>query len=127
MTVRGAPARPGFHLDVRNAIATTLGQGATADTVARILHMSVRSLQRKLAATGTTFRDVSETVRAQFATAYLSEPEVGIAEIAFLLGFSDQSAFNRAFRRWTGEAPGRWRRLPYVDSANPGSVRSRHS
>jgi AraC-like DNA-binding protein len=40
---------------------------------------------------------------------YLSNSSVSIGEVAFLLGFSDQSTFNRAFRRWTGEAPGRWR------------------
>jgi AraC-like DNA-binding protein len=41
---------------------------------------------------------------------YLNDPKVSIAEVAFLLGFSEQSSFNRAFRRWTGQAPGQWRR-----------------
>jgi AraC-like DNA-binding protein len=72
--------------------------------------VSVRTLQRKLVATGTTFREVSETVRGRLAEGYLTDPGVSIAEVAFLLGFSDQSSFNRAFRRWTGESPGRWRR-----------------
>lgn len=61
-------------------------------------------------AAGTTFKEVSETVRGRLAEEYLTDPQVSIAEVAFLLGFSDQSSFNRAFGRWTGLSPGRWRR-----------------
>jgi AraC-like DNA-binding protein len=100
----------GFCADVEKTIASALAEGASAQEVARALHCSVRTLQRKLVATGTTFRQVSDTVRGQLAVDYLSDSNVSIAEVAFLLGFSDQSSFNRAFRRWTGEPPGRWRR-----------------
>jgi AraC-like DNA-binding protein len=70
----------------------------------------VRTLQRGIIKSRTTFRQVSETVMARLAEGYLADPKVSICEVAFLLGFSEQSAFNRAFRRWTGESPGRWRR-----------------
>jgi AraC-like DNA-binding protein len=107
---RSGPAEPGFRRDVQNAITATLATGATADDVARVLHVSVRTLQRRLSDSGTTFHEVSDAVRAKLAAEYLADPHVGIAEVAFLLGFSDQTSFNRAFRRWTGEAPGRWRK-----------------
>jgi AraC-like DNA-binding protein len=100
----------GFTADVQKAIASAPLEGGSAEEVARTLNVSVRTLQRKLVATGTTFREVSETVRGRLAQGYLTDPKVSIAEVAFLLGFSEQSSFNRAFRRWTGESPGRWRR-----------------
>lgn len=103
-------ATTGFMAEVQKAIASTLPEGGSAADVARALHVSVRTLQRKLVASGTTFREVYDTVRGKLAQQYLTDPTVSIAEVAFLLGFSDQSSFNRAFRRWTGESPGRSRR-----------------
>lgn len=105
-------ATAGFAEEVRRAIAGTLSKGASAQQVARALNLSVRSLQRRLDASDTTFRDLAEDVRVQLAEGYLANPGVSISEVAVLLGFSEQSAFNRAFRRWTGESPGRWRRSP---------------
>ena len=90
---------PQLRLNVRLLVRTT-----------RALHVSVRTLQRKLVAAGTTFKEVSEAVRSRLAEEYLTDPKVSIAEVAFLLGFSDQSSFNRAFGRWTGVSPGKWRR-----------------
>lgn len=103
-------ATSGFRDEVQKAIAAAPGDGGSAPDVARALNVSVRTLQRKLVASGTTFRKVSDTVRRRLAEGYLADPAVSIAEVAFMLGFSDQSSFNRAFRRWTGESPGRWRR-----------------
>jgi AraC-like DNA-binding protein len=103
------PEKPDFRAEVQRAIASTVPGGSAAD-VAHVLHVSVRTLQRRLVASGTTFREVADAVRDQLAEEYLRDPTVSIAEVAFLLGFSDQSSFNRAFRRWTGESPGRWRR-----------------
>jgi AraC-like DNA-binding protein len=100
----------GFRAEVQKTIASAPAAGGSAANVARALHVSVRTLQRKLVEAGTTFREMSETVRGQLAEGYLADPKVSIAEVAFLLGFSDQSSFNRAFRRWTGDSPGRWRR-----------------
>jgi len=107
---RTPKAATGFQAEVQKAIASVLPEGGSASDVARALHVSVRTLQRKLVAIGTTFREISDAVRTQLAEEYLTDPKVSIAEVAFLLGFSDQSSFNRAFGRWTGESPGRWRR-----------------
>jgi AraC-like DNA-binding protein len=103
-------AATALQTDVQKAIASSLPDGGSAMAVARGLHVSVRTLQRRLVASGTTFREVAESVRARLAAEYLADPTVSTAEVAFLLGFSDQTSFNRAFRRWTGESPGRWRR-----------------
>jgi AraC-like DNA-binding protein len=67
-------------------------------------------LQRKLAPSGTTFRELTDTVKGHLAEEYLTDPDVSIAEVALMLGFSDQTSFNRAFRGWTGETPGRWKK-----------------
>ena len=79
------------------------------DALARKLGMSSRTLQRRLTEEGTTFRRLLNEVRRRLATTYLMTPGVGIAEVAFLLGFSDVPAFHRAFRAWTGQAPGAYR------------------
>ena len=105
------PRAPGgFTADVQKAIAAVLPEGGSAAAVARALHVSVRTLQRRLVETGTSFSALYDDVRGRLAVEYLSDPAVSIAEVAFLLGFSEQSSFNRAFRRWTGQTPGRWRR-----------------
>jgi AraC-like DNA-binding protein len=115
-----APQResPGFRADVRKALTAALPDGGSAVAVARDLHMSVRTLQRKLVSEGTTFREVLETAQSQLAQAYLANPKVSIGEVATLLGFSDSSSFNRAFRRWTGHTPGRWRHSARGDAAS---------
>jgi AraC-like DNA-binding protein len=110
LAARTPAAVAGFVGEVQRAIASRLPEDASADAVARELNMSVRTLQRRLVVCGTTFHEVSEAVLARLAAGYLSDPAVSVSEVAFLLGFSEQSAFNRAFRRWTGESPGRWRR-----------------
>jgi len=79
------------------------------DELARELNMSARTLQNRLAAHGTTFNDVVEEIRRGLATRYLTESARSITEIAFLLGFSGTSSFCRAFKRWTGRAPGDYR------------------
>lgn len=103
-------AAPGFATEVQQAIAAVLPRGGGADEVARALNVSVRTLQRRLGDLGTTFRAQVDAVRGHLATEYLADRRVSVAEVAFMLGFQDQTAFNRAFRRWTGHAPGRWRR-----------------
>ncbi|MEO8704483.1 MAG: AraC family transcriptional regulator [Kofleriaceae bacterium] len=74
------------------------------DLVAKRLGMTGRSLQRRLKDEGTAFADVREQVRRELAQRYLDDG-LAIAEISFLLGFSEPSAFFRAFKRWTGETP----------------------
>ena len=69
------------------------------------LHMSPRSLQRKLAAEGTTFRKLVDEVRKELAEGYLADESLTLTEISYLLGFSSQAAFARAFKRLTGVTP----------------------
>jgi len=97
--------------DVRRVILESLPDFPNAEEVAGALHMSTRTLQRRLSAARMSFTQVCEEVRAGLAKEYLSDSTVQISEVAFLLGFSEQSSFHRAFRRWTGEAPGRWREM----------------
>lgn len=77
----------------------------TAETLA----MSRRSLQRKLAEENTTFRELLDDIRSQLARDYLSGDHYGSAEVTYLLGFSDQSNFTKAFKRWTGQTPSQYR------------------
>lgn len=107
---RTPQATGGFLGAVERTLASQLSDAASVDTVARALNVSVRTLQRRLADYGTSYRKVSDTVQARLAEGYLADPAVSVSEVAFLLGFSEQSAFNRAFHRWTGMSPGRWRR-----------------
>ncbi len=95
--------------DVRAAIIAALPDGAPVDAVARALRLSVRTLLRRLDDAGTTYRDALDTVRGELAREYLHDGRVAISEVALLLGFADQRSFHRAFERWTGETPGRWR------------------
>jgi len=104
------PASAGFRDEVQKAIVSTLSEGGSAAAVAGALNVSVRTLQRRLVDAGTSFRELSDAVRSQLAEGYLGDPKVSITEVTFLLGFSEESAFSRAFHRWTGESPGRWRR-----------------
>jgi AraC-like DNA-binding protein len=103
-------AETDFISAVRGSIVATLPDGADEVHVARSLHTSTRTLQRNLSRAGTTFREVLDSVRSGLAESYLADDRVSIPEVAFLLGFSEQSSFHRAFQRWTGRPPGRWRR-----------------
>jgi len=69
--------------------------------------LSARTLQRRLAEQGTTFQEVVDEVRRELARKYLQDRALGVTEVAYLLGFSELSAFDRAHRRWTGKAPRR--------------------
>jgi len=84
---------------------------ATLPRVAAALHVSVRTLQRRLDARGLTWQQLLDRTREQLARQYLADRGLTLGDIALLLGFSEQSAFNRAFRRWTGQTPARMRRV----------------
>ncbi len=100
------PAGETFMAAVERAIVAEIGNGeVTAGAIARRLHVSTRTLQRRLGETNTTFRGLLDAVREQLARKYLRTNGVTTAEIAFLLGFSDVPTFHRAFRRWTGQTP----------------------
>jgi len=85
--------------------------GATLPKVAKGMNFSTRTLQRRLVEYNLSYQALLDAVREQLARRYLSRTSLMLSEIPFLLGYSDQSAFNRAFRSWTGMTPGRFRQL----------------
>jgi AraC-like DNA-binding protein len=96
---------------VRERLLECLPSGqATADTVARRMGRSRRTLARQLAAEGTSFRALVATVRHELALHYLRRTDISYGEIAFLLGYDETSSFFRAFRAWEGSTPEATRR-----------------
>ncbi|MCQ6564059.1 AraC family transcriptional regulator [Paenibacillus mendelii] len=95
----------GGRLDIR-AVASELG-------------MSDRTLQRRLADEGTTFKQLLTQVRHEQAREYLADPKLDIKEVAFLIGYEDPNSFYHAFRLWEGDTPSKWR-SEYL-GANPPS------
>ena len=79
------------------------------DELATLLHMTTRSLQRRLAELGTTYRELINQTRHELSIEYLAQRQHSISDIAYLLGFAEVSAFTRAFKRWTGQSPSAWR------------------
>jgi AraC-like DNA-binding protein len=99
---------------VRRFLAQELANGhPRLERIAPRLHMSARTLHRRLEEEGTNFRRVLTEVRRELAVRHLLERRLAIAEIAFLLGFSEASAFHRAFKHWTGQAPRAYRNLRF--------------
>lgn len=96
---------------VRTILKDELNGGdASLESVARQLGLSERSLQRKLRAAGASHHELLDQMRRDLAMKYLREPKMAVCEVAYLLGFSESSAFHRAFKRWTGMAPNEFRR-----------------
>jgi len=96
---------------VKAVIIDQLPSGnVTNENVARALYMSSRKLQRQLQSAGTTFNTILNETRQDLAQKYLGNQDTSITEIAFLLGFSESSAFSRAFKRWMGVTPSEFRK-----------------
>lgn len=107
----------GFLGEVKRCVRGLLPQGAPElDAVARALHMSSRTMQRRLQQEETSFQQVVEDVREELARLYMTDPNKGSGEIATLLGYGDTRAFLRAFRRWTGLGPAAFRRATGADA-----------
>jgi AraC-like DNA-binding protein len=100
----------GMRARVENALLELLPSGRTQiDDVAGELAVSRRSLQRRLSEEGTSWLDVLNSARMRLAQHYLTNTNLGAAEVSFLLGFEDPNSFFRAFRRWTDTTPEAWR------------------
>jgi AraC-like DNA-binding protein len=99
-----------ISLRVRQLLAAELRHGRPSSvTVAHKLHMSRRTLVRRLEAEGTSFTDQLEELRRQLALRFVSMRTLPLGEITALLGFSHVQGFHRAFKRWTGKTPLRYR------------------
>ena len=97
---------------VRHLIVEHLGTRAlTSDVIAKELSVSRRTLSRRLSEEGTSFRSIVDDVRREFACALLQDRHSSVADVAFFLQYSEPAAFNRAFRRWTGQTPSEFRNL----------------
>ena len=100
---------------VKNAILELLPDGRMSDAkVAETLFMSNRNLQRKLEAQGTTFKTILTELRKELASKYIQDPQLTLTEVSFMLGFSEMSAFSRAFKQWTGQSPKAQRQSQYA-------------
>lgn len=96
---------------IKKSIMEQLSGGrCTLENVAEALQISTRTLQYQLEQSGTSFRGLLDSTRAELARHYLLEPDMSLVDVAFLLGFSEQSPFTKAFKRWTGETPGEYRK-----------------
>jgi AraC-like DNA-binding protein len=112
----------GMGQRVRRMIEQQLRQSheTTAETVARALYMSSRTLSRKLEQEGTSFTTELNTVRQELARALLvREPNRPLAEIAFMLGFTHVESFHRAFKRWNGATPLAYRAARALERITP--------
>jgi AraC-like DNA-binding protein len=95
---------------LRPRLRAALSSGqADIDRMAALIGVSVRTLQRRLKDDGRGFADVVEDFRREEATRLLSDPNLHLIEITRRLGYSEQTSFTRAFRRWTNTTPGEWR------------------
>lgn len=91
---------------VQKFILKNLAYGDTDQkSVAKELALSPRMLQRKLKDEGTSFSELLDECRHRFAIKLISQNKLALSEVTYILGFSDQSNFSRAFKRWTGTTP----------------------
>jgi AraC-like DNA-binding protein len=91
---------------VTSAVARLLPTGnVTLCTVARLLNMSERTTRRHLKRAGLSFGELVRQMRQDLAETWLESQEFEIKHISFLVGYSDVSAFSRAYKRWTGRSP----------------------
>lgn len=121
-----ARARPmpaaGLVEQTSRVLRVLLLQGrSSGDEVARMLSLHRRTLNRRLEQEGTTLREVIERVRFEVARELLDNPRIQIDDIAASLGYSGVGVFMRAFRRWTGTSPGRWRRAANATAPAPAA------
>lgn len=116
----------GLAAALRARLRDLLPEGeVAAERAARALGLSERTLQRRLAAEGATYRGVLDAFREAEAERLLAAGTLPLSEVALRLGFSDQTAWNRAFRRWKGRSPTRWAAERSAGGAPPRPPRRR--
>jgi AraC-like DNA-binding protein len=106
-----------WRIKVENALAARLPHGETGmPQIARQLGVSQRTLARRLAAEGVSFFEVMDHLRCELAQRYLRELDLPVSQVSWLLGYEDPSAFNHAFRRWTGKTPSQVRKEAMLEA-----------
>jgi len=105
-----------FPEQVRSILRTALVTGhASADNVARLFSMHSATLARRLKASGVNFRALVDECRFDIARQMLEHSAMDVSQLAAMLDYADATAFTRAFRRWSGTTPARWRRDAWRD------------
>lgn len=105
-SLRARPlAEAGFRALVAERVRQQLGAPIRIRKIAHELHMSVRTLQRRLDDEGVSFAELVDAVREQVARELIGNTDSSVAEVAEQLGFAELATFSRAFKRWTGQAP----------------------
>ncbi|MBW4597326.1 MAG: AraC family transcriptional regulator [Brasilonema angustatum HA4187-MV1] len=105
------PHSESFIDSVRREISIELrGGNLGVEVIAKRLGFVPRTLQRKLKEAGSSYQELLDEMRRSLSIHYLQEQHMAVSEVAFLLGFSEASAFYRAFKRWTGTTPSEFRR-----------------
>lgn len=108
--VSGFEDSPTLDQQVLPLISRALSEGVPkVSDVARQLCMSARTLQRRLAEDGSSYQSLVDEARRQLCVRLLGETDYSLSEVSFMAGFSDQSAFTRAFKRWEGQTPRSYR------------------
>ncbi|MDD0972526.1 AraC family transcriptional regulator [Pseudomonas fontis] len=106
MSAMGQEELPGY---VQRLLRSLLPSGrVTVDYIADFMKTSPRSLQRRLAEEGTSFQKLLDETRQSMTLRYLKESDMNLIQLTEILGYSDQSAFSRAFQRWFGSSPREW-------------------
>src|SRR5262249_50759852 len=95
---------------VRDLLVRDLSAAPSLDEAARRLHVSARTLHRRLQSEGSSFRSIKDAVRRELALARLEKTRDSVAKIATDLGYAEPSAFFRAFEGWKGVAPTAYRK-----------------
>ncbi len=104
--LRALPSNDGFEKALKAGLLRCLHEGVpTLEKISERMAMSPRTLQRRLAEKELNFQQLLDRTRAELARGYILQGHLTLSEIALLLGYSEQSAFNRAFKRWTGQTP----------------------
>ncbi|MDE0286862.1 MAG: AraC family transcriptional regulator [Gammaproteobacteria bacterium] len=110
-------------MQVRSKLVELLPSGeCSKEDIARELYMSVRTLHNKLERLGSSYQQVLDDTRRELAEQYMQQQQRSISEVAYSLGFSDCSNFSRAFKRWTGESPSRFRSRKIAGSFASGGM-----
>lgn len=120
---RGEPRDDLLSL-LRRLLARDLARVPSLEEAARALGLGARTLRRRLDDAGTSFQEALDALRAEVARQHLGRPRLPIAEVAYLLGYSEPSAFHRAFKRWTGETPAQFRERALAPRKPPSSTPS---
>ena len=106
--------------EVRRRLALDLARVPSLEKVAQELGLGERTLRRRLEEEATSFQEILDELRAEVARRHLRQQRISISEVAYILGYSEPSAFHRAFKRWTGETPAEFRAKELRDT--PGAL-----